>query len=170
VTGSVTGTQAAVGVGAVLVPVAVAYLLMLRGWRRRAHRHALPPLTPVGEPAEPLLGADGRYFGSTLAGDWLDRVVARGLGTRSTARLVLSAAGLDVHRPRDSFRVPSSALRAARHDQGIAGKVVPPQGLLVVTWLHGGHLLDSGFRLADSAAHPRWVGAITRLADKEHTR
>jgi hypothetical protein len=128
--------------------LALAYLGMWRGWRRRAGRHDLPPLvTPPDEQPDVLVQADGRYFGTTTSGDWLDRVVARGLGTRSACRLVLSSAGLDVLRPTEAFRIPATALRGARQDQGIAGKVVPPHGVLVVTWQHGDLQLDSGFRL-----------------------
>jgi len=146
--------------------VVLAYGAMLRGWRRRARRHDLPPLVPAGEPvgpAEPILAADGRYFGSTVAGDWLDRVVARGLGSRSPVRLVLSAEGLDVLRPGASFRVPLTALEGARHDQGIAGKVVPPHGVLVVTWRHGDLRLDTGFRLDDSSGHATWVERLDAI-------
>ncbi|HEX2175889.1 MAG TPA: hypothetical protein VHG70_08250 [Nocardioidaceae bacterium] len=152
------------------VLVLLAYAGMLRGWRRRERRHELPPLLPAGRPSgaePPLLEAEGRYFGSTLAGDWLDRVVARGLGTRSPVRLLLSELGLDVHRPGGGFRIPAEAVQGARHDQGIAGKVVPPHGILVVTWRHGEHRLDTGFRLSDSSTHEQWALAISRLS-KEH--
>lgn len=54
-----------------------------------------------------LLEADGRYFGTTVAGSWLDRVVAHGPAARSRARLLLSAAGLDVHRGGDGFLLDS---------------------------------------------------------------
>jgi hypothetical protein len=150
----------------------LAYLGMWRGWRRRGGKHDLPPLVevPADLPAAGL-AADARYFGSTVSGDWLDRVVARGLGTRSSCRLSLSAEALDVIRPAGAFRIPATALRGARHDQGIAGKVVPPHGLLVVTWQHGDHLLDSGFRLTGpdpatgtTATHDAWVRTITKMA------
>jgi hypothetical protein len=144
--------------------VLLAYAGMLRGWRCRSRRHDLPPLAAVAEPGEVLLRADGRCFGTTVAGDWLDRVVAHGLCTRSPARLVLSPDGLDVHRPGGDFRIPAGSLDGARHDQGIAGKVVPPHGLLVVTWRHGEHRLDTGFRLDDSSTHDDWIRAIDALA------
>jgi len=159
----------------------LAYLGMWRGWRRRGRRHDLPPLVPVPDQPEPAqaaattLHAAGRYFGTTVSGDWLDRVVARGLGSRSTCRLFLSNDGLDVVRPTDSFRIPVAALRGARHDQGIAGKVVPPHGLLVVTWQHGDLTLDTGFRLTefDSGGearstrdeHDAWVLSICTMAE-----
>jgi hypothetical protein len=160
--------------------VVVAYLAMWRGWRGRAAKHDLPPLVPAPAvdalPAAKVSGG-ARYFGTTVAGDWLDRVVAQGLGARSQCRLSLSGEGLDVIRLAGSFRIPATALRGARHDQGIAGKVVPPHGLLVVTWQHGEHTLDTGFRLTDPSlrgvedkgvtsvrqAHDAWIRAISKL-------
>jgi hypothetical protein len=162
--------------------LALAYLGMRRGWRRRASKHDLPPLVPapaVADLPQAKVQGGGRYFGTTVSGDWLDRVVAHGLGARSSSRLCLSPEGLDVIRLAGSFRIPAVALRGARHDQGIAGKVVPPHGLLVVTWQHGDLLLDSGFRLTDEAvadkgvteAHNTWIRAISKLVrdNEEHT-
>jgi hypothetical protein len=148
----------------------LAYVGMWRGWRNRARRHDLPPLVQVPAVAdlpEPTLQAAARYFGTTVSGDWLDRVVAHGLGARSTCRLHLSGDGLDVVRPAGSFRIPAEAIRGARHDQGIAGKVVPPHGLLVVTWQHGDLVLDTGFRLEGPAvtdAHNLWIRTIGKIA------
>jgi hypothetical protein len=153
------------------------YLGMWRGWRRRGRKHDLPPLVPIQDSAEAApveLQAGGHYFGTTVAGDWLDRVVARGLGVRSVCRLSLSEAGLDVARVAGSFRIPATALRGARHDQGIAGKVVPPHGVLVITWQHGDLTLDTGFRLtgfdirdrsrSTGHQHDAWVRSITNIA------
>ncbi|MGZ8744888.1 MAG: PH-like domain-containing protein [Nocardioides sp.] len=158
-----------------LTVLLLAYLAMWRGWRRRAKKHDLPPLVatpPVAELPEPKLVGGARYFGTTVSGDWLDRVVAQGLGARSGCRLNLSGEGLDVVRLAGSFRIPASALRGARHDQAIAGKVVPPHGLLIVTWQHGDHTLDTGFRLTDEVvedrgvteAHNTWIRSISKMA------
>jgi hypothetical protein len=154
----------------------LAYLGMWRGWRRRGRKHDLPPLQPVptdGEAAPVKLQAGGRYFGTTVSRDWLDRVVARGLGPRSPCRLSLSDEALDVVRAAGSFRISAAALRGARHDQGIAGKVVPPHGVLVVTWQHGDLTLDTGFRLTEfdlrgtvrspGDEHDVWVRAISNM-------
>ena len=83
-----------------LALLVLAYLGMWRGWRRRARKHDLPPLVPLpdGDAAPAKLQAGGRYFGTTVSGDWLDRVVARGLGSRSVCRLSLSDDALDVAR------------------------------------------------------------------------
>ncbi len=168
---------------AVLVLVAVVlglYALMWRGWRRRGAKHDLPPLVdvPVGEAeSEVRLQSGGRYVGTTVAGDGLDRVVARGLGPRSTCRLTLTDAGLDVVRAGGAFRVPAASLRGARHEQGIAGKVVPPHGLVVVTWQHGDLTLDTGFRMTEfdlggsampGENHAAWIQAIVTMVKEEN--
>ncbi|SFX50281.1 hypothetical protein OH786_05435 [Streptomyces atratus] len=151
-----------------LVLIAFVYWLMRQGWKWRGSlQSGLPELdsTPEGfADGEKLLTLTGRYHASTTAGQWLDRIVAHGLGTRSRVELTLTDQGLDVVRPGAAdFFVPAAALREARLDKGIAGKVLPEGGLLIITWAHGDKLIDSGFRSDRSAEHPAWVEAIDQL-------
>ncbi|MFI5771969.1 hypothetical protein ACIA74_26235 [Streptomyces sp. NPDC051658] len=151
-----------------LVLIAFVYWLMRQGWKWRGSLQSdLPELdsTPEGfADGERLLTLTGRYHASTTAGQWLDRIVAHGLGTRSRVELTLTGEGLDVVRPGAAdFFVPAAALREARLDKGIAGKVLPEGGLLIITWAHGDKLIDSGFRSDRSAEHPAWVEAINQL-------
>ncbi|MGW2182085.1 PH-like domain-containing protein [Streptomyces sp. NPDC001732] len=151
-----------------LVLIAFVYWLMRQGWKWRGNlQSGLPELetTPEGfGDGEQPLTLTGRYHASTTAGQWLDRIVAHGLGTRSRVELALTDRGLDVRRPGAAdFFVPAAALRGARLDKGIAGKVLPEGGLLIITWAHGDKLIDSGFRSDHSAEHPAWVEAIDRL-------
>jgi hypothetical protein len=147
--------------------VALVYWLMRQGWQwRRTLQGGLPELPQAPEEiGAPLLEFDGRYHGSTTAGQWLDRIVAHGLGVRSKVRLTLTEEGLDVDRTgAPGYFVPTAALRGARLDKAIAGKVVTDGGLLVVTWEHGGTLIDSGFRSERAADHPAWVERINELS------
>ncbi|MFD3500936.1 hypothetical protein ACFWWT_19175 [Streptomyces sp. NPDC058676] len=164
--------------------VALLYWLMREGWKWRGTLQGDLPELPArpsptitlngdgkpslpGMPQEPgaaKLTMSGRYHGSTTAGQWLDRIVAHGLGTRSRVELTLTDAGLDVVRPgATDFFVPLEALREARLDKGIAGKVLTEGGLLVVTWSHGDRLLDSGFRSERAAEHNEWVDVINSM-------
>ncbi|MER6156616.1 hypothetical protein ABT147_13865 [Streptomyces sp. NPDC001868] len=152
--------------------VALVYWLMREGWKWRGTLQSdLPELpTAPDQPGEVRLGMSGRYHGSTTAGQWLDRIVAHGLGTRSRVELTLTDAGLDVVRPgATDFFVPLAALREARLDKGIAGKVLTEGGLLVVTWEHGGRLLDSGFRSDRAAEHNEWVATLNQMINKTET-
>ncbi|MFG2626088.1 hypothetical protein [Streptomyces sp. NPDC048473] len=151
-----------------IVLIAFVYWLMRQGWKWRGSLQSdLPELgsTPEGfADGEKLLTLTGRYHASTTAGQWLDRIVAHGLGTRSRVELTLTDQGLDVVRPGAAdFFVPAASLREARLDKGIAGKVLPEGGLLIITWAHGDKLIDSGFRSDRSAEHPAWVEAIDQL-------
>ena len=152
--------------------VALLYWLMREGWKWRATLQGdLPelPHTP-DEPGSARLELTGRYHGSTTAGQWLDRIVAHGLGTRSRVELTLTDAGLDVVRPGAAdFFIPLTQLREARLDKGIAGKVLTEGGLLVVTWAHGGKLLDSGFRSDRAAEHNEWVTTLNQMIDTTET-
>ncbi|MEU8653345.1 hypothetical protein [Streptomyces sp. NPDC048737] len=155
--------------------VALVYWLMREGWKWRGTLQGdLPELpTAPSEPGEAkltVLSMSGRYHGSTTAGQWLDRIVAHGLGTRSRVELTLTDAGLDVVRPgANDFFVPAGALREAVLGKGIAGKVLTEGGLLLVTWEHGGTLIDSGFRSDHAAEHTEWVEAINSMINKRET-
>lgn len=151
-----------------LVFVAFVYWLMRQGWKwRESLQSGLPelPTTPEGfADGETPLTLTGRYHASTTAGQWLERIVAHGLGTRSRVELTLTEQGLDVVRPGAAdFFVPAAALREARLDKALAGKVLPEGGLLVITWEHGDQLIDSGFRSDHAAEHQAWVDAVNHL-------
>ncbi|MDI9885722.1 hypothetical protein QMZ92_15365 [Streptomyces sp. HNM0645] len=176
-------------VAGLLLFVALVYWLMRQGWKWRGELQSGLPELPArpraatddggGEPPSAGMPGDagaaglrlsGRYHGSTTAGQWLDRIVARGLGDRSRAELTLTDAGLDVVRPGAAdFFIPAAALRGARLDKGIAGKVLTEGGLLVVTWEHGGRLIDSGFRSDRAAGHTAWVEALNSMTKNDTT-
>ncbi|MFF4042360.1 MULTISPECIES: PH-like domain-containing protein [unclassified Streptomyces] len=148
--------------------VALIYWLMREGWKWRGTLQGDLPELPSApqEPGEARLTMSGRYHGSTTAGQWLDRIVAHGLGTRSRAELTLTDAGLEVVRPgATDFFVPTAALRGARLDKGIAGKVLTEGGLLVVTWALGDKLIDSGFRSDHAAEHTEWVDTLNQMTN-----
>ncbi|MEU3480458.1 hypothetical protein ACI2LO_14160 [Streptomyces sp. NPDC033754] len=153
-------------VAGLLLFITLVYWLMRQGWKWRGSLQSdLPELPTAPEaPGEARLTLGGRYHGSTTAGQWLDRIVAHGLGTRSRVELTLTDAGIAVVRPgANDFFIPADALREARLDKGIAGKVLAEGGLLIVTWAHGGKLLDSGFRSDRAAEHTAWVEALNSM-------
>ncbi|MGY0487769.1 PH-like domain-containing protein [Streptomyces sp. WG-D5] len=151
-----------------LLFIALVYWLMRQGWKWRGTLQGdLPelPAAPTG-PGPVKLELSGRYHGSTTAGQWLDRIVAHGLGTRSRVELSLTDEGLNVVRPgANDFFVPAAALREARLDKGIAGKVLTEGGLLIVTWEHGDKLIDSGFRSDHATEQAEWVTAINNMIE-----
>jgi hypothetical protein len=134
------------------------------GWQNRAKRQArLPELPAV--PAE--LGADlapeltGLYVGTTVATQWQDRIVARGLGQRADSVARLTSSGVLIERQGgEPIFVPSAQLLDARLEPALAGKVVGQGGLLVLRWHHGDLDLDTGLRADDKTIYPAWVRTI----------
>jgi hypothetical protein len=154
-------TAAMVGV------IAVACWLMWRGWVARGRRQAdlpAPAEAPSGL-AAPLAGpVEGRYLASTSARDWLDRIVAHGLGATAACDLSVHPEGVRFARQgADDLFVPAAAVRGARLDRGIAGSVYEQGGIVVLTWELGGRLLDSGFRASAASHHDELVAAIAAL-------
>lgn len=158
---------------ALLAAVAVALLVaMALGWSRRGRRtSAVVPVLP-GRPA--ALGAlrlsvPATYVSTTLGGDWLERVVAHGLGTRSRAVVEVHDAGVVITRTgAPEVVVPADALRAAERAPGMAGKYVGGDGLVVLRWEVPGAdgetvPLATGLRTDHSADRPRLVEALQAL-------
>lgn len=155
---------------AVLVLLLVVVLLwraMFAGWRARVRRQADVPALPQA-PEELLLRADAgleaTYVSTTAAGDWLDRIAARGLGVRSAARVLVDPAGVLVARTGapDVF-VPAAAVRDVRRETVRAGKAVTGGGLVVVEWLLGGRAVATAVSPRHDADRDRLVDAARAL-------
>jgi len=157
--------KAFLGILGTLLILAAAYFGMYRGWRNRQSRQAdLAPLPAVPD-EDKTRGIEGVYVATTTAGDWMDRIAVHELGVRSIADLAVSADGLIFHRQgaADVF-IPVDQVTGVRTDRGIAGKVTAEKsGLVVVTWTHDGHQLDTGFRPRRKADAAALTGSISTL-------
>lgn len=152
----------------VLVVVVLAVLGMWRGWRNRERRQAdLAELAAVpSDRGRPLARADGRYVGTVRSGDWLDRVVARGLGPVGPAALEVSAVGVLLERAGQMpLFVPRGDLVAVGTGTGIAGEVVERDGMVIVGWRLGDERLDTGFRASTTAEQRAALDALAGLVD-----
>jgi hypothetical protein len=136
---------------------------MLAGWLRRGQRQAeligrLPSVPDtVGPPIiEPT---PGLYVGSTLAPSWLDRVAVGDLGYCSKAVLTRHPEGIMVRRSgADPIWIPEESITAIRTENGIAGRVVPRDGILAIRWrLPSGTEIDTGFRGDDRRRYADWL-------------
>ena len=153
---------------AVLAVCVLAGYGLLVGWRHRAQRQAgLPELPSVPEDfglalATPLTGL---YVCTTTAGNWQDRIVARGLGRRASATAELTADGVLIDRiDDDAIFLPAGSLTAVGTAPGIAGKVMGlPNGVLIVSWRLGDVELDTGFRADDPQLQADWIAAAGAL-------
>ncbi len=145
---------------------------MYRGWQHRGQRQAGGlgefPAAPT-DPGPILLGPEtGLYVGSTIGGNWQNRVTVGDIGHRATAELTLHADGVLLSRQgASSLWLPRKTIDGARTDSRLAGKVMTKNGLLVLRWRVGLETVDSGFRADDKASYPAWVGALAAATEKD---
>jgi len=157
----------------VVAAIAATLWAMRRGWVHRQQRQAgiAEPMPLPADAGASITGpCSGRYVGSVLAGDWLDRIAVHDLGVRSNADLTVAEAGILVERQgaRDIF-IPCADIRGVRADRGIAGRVQERGGVLVVTWELGGRLVESGFRADVGGEQAALISSIELVLTEERT-
>ena len=157
-------------VAVMIAAIALALWGMRRGWKARAGRQAAiaePPLLIESDIAG-LPGISGLYVGSATAGQWLDRIAVHDLGVRSRATFFLSHRGLTIERESArSFVIPSQALRQVRADRGVAGTVRGKDSVVVVTWVLGDHLIDTGIRADDGAENGALLDGLMAIVPSD---
>jgi hypothetical protein len=175
----VTNWPARVALTLLLLAMVLGLLaLMRRAWVRRGARQsdieplpAVPPLPAADTQADDGSGAvddvAARYLGATRAGDWLDRVVAQGLGTPSAASIwVRPDLGVWISRrgAPDLFLAATQVV-GVRHDRAMAGRVLERDGVLVITWRLGASDLDLGLRVRAADEAERVRAAVARTIE-----
>ncbi|WP_029287321.1 hypothetical protein [Cellulomonas sp. HZM] len=168
-----TGGQAA-SVAGLVVLVALAWWGMWKGWqhRGRATQDAVRelPAVPVDLGPARLGPIEATYVSTTRSGDWLDRVVARDLGTRSPASVSVHDEGVLIARTgAHDVYVPAATVRGAALGPGIAGKVVGGEGLVVLTWQPDPQErrgIDTGLRPRHAHDRELLVQAVQGLTDR----
>lgn len=154
----------------VVVLLALVFLAARRGWRARATGQAdiAAPPGPPADTAAPTTVVPVLYVSSVRAGNWLDRVVAHGLGVRARGTVGVVTDGphpgivVDRAGARALF-IAAEALHGVRRDTGIAGKVGPRPELVVLTWDCGGTELDTGVRPGTDADRHTLAAAAADL-------
>ena len=141
--------------------------LAVRGWGRR--RNEQEQLLQM--PAESIphfaaeLEVDGFYVATTKAGEPLNRINAYGLGPRGKASIAISAQGVVIRRGGEvSFAIPSSDLVAVQLVSGAIDRAVETGGLIAMTWLNGGEMLETTIRVVDESQRSLMVAALANFA------
>lgn len=149
---------------AILVVVAVLFLLLARGWRARQRAQA-----DLGRPDSPPddLGAatftdDLLYVATTRADAPLDRITVAGLGFRARATVETAPSGVVLDLAgRGPVFIPKAAIRGVGRATWTIDRVVDTDGLIFLRWVLGTTEIDSYLRSTDP---DRLVAALTPLA------
>jgi len=145
-----------------VVVIAVAIQLMMRGWRHRSQQQTelIGDLPAVPDEVGTATAAiHGVYVGCTLAPAWNDRIAAGDLGYRSKAVLTRYPEGILLERIRaNPIWIPQESITAVRAERGMAGKVAARGGILAIRWrLPSGVEIDTGFRAGNRDDYGLWL-------------
>lgn len=125
--------------------IALACWGMWRSWKRRASQQL--PVQPVPEDFQEQIQAPGRYLGTSPADDWMQRVVANGMGAPGNAVAAVGPAGVLLTREGESdIFISGATITQTQIGRGIAAQVAEKDGVVLWSWQAGGTALCSGFR------------------------
>lgn len=151
----------------VLAAIVIALRAMSNSWKRRVDSGAdIPGLAMAPSPlaADALRVEHATYLGTVTIEHWLDKVAAHGLGSRGPAAVAVEARGLVVERVGTSaLFVPQEAISQVELTKGLAGRVYGNEGVIVVSWVWGEQLLQTGLRIPDPQAKAAVVSALAQL-------
>lgn len=131
--------------------IVVACALMWWGWQARQGRQKglghLQEVPSAYENLAPLVAVSGTYVGTTVHGDWLDRVSVDSLGFKSACTLFIFEDALIFSRTgAQNVFIPREDIVAVGTTSGMNGKFVEKDGLLQLSWKLNGAEVDSAMR------------------------
>lgn len=131
--------------------IGLCYWLMRRGWLRQQQLQSqITAPHPIGS-SEPKYR--GIYASTTFAQQPLKRVVAHGLGSRTSVEVGIDDHQIDIYRRGStSFSIPRSELVSISRASGIAGKFVGDRSLTLLTWRLGDIEVDTGLLVGEELA------------------
>lgn len=160
--------------GIMVAIVALAFFGMRRAWVAKGKRFELAP-APLGV-SDDLASVAGpfeaRFAGTVTAGNWLDRVTVHGLGTPRSISATFAHEGLALVDSQGtsvwSILIPIRSIESVQTGRGIAGDVVEPNGMIVVTW-HLGYLrLATGIRVTRHLEHQELLETLNAYVTSSH--
>ncbi len=159
--------QRTVLVAVVVVTIALALFGMRRAWSRKSHRFDSVPApekfapSPASQKVAPV---EARFAGTTTAGNWLDRVTVHDLGLPQSVTVEVLESGVQLLGTAEfALWIPRDIIIGVRTARGIAGDVVEPDGMIVVTWRLGYVDIDSGIRVTRHSDHELVLSALRTL-------
>lgn len=159
--------QRSILVAVVFFAIGLAFLGMRSAWvkKSRAFSNLPKPLRFANEESVIVVGpVEGRFSGTTTAGNWLDRVTVHDLGLPQSITVSVHDDGLHLRGSGDfALWIPREQIHGVRTSRGLAGDVVEPDGMIIVAWRLGYQDVDSGIRVSRHADHEQILAALVSL-------
>ncbi len=151
---------------AIMIALGVLLLLgmTLSIMRRRATGRRIGPLPlPSDIPGEAMVSFNVLHVATTPARQPMERVWAAPLAYRAKTLFEVRSGGIVLSLTGEgAMGVPAESITGAGRGSWTIDKAVDPEGLIVVTWMHGGNEYDSYFRSVDQPAEDV-LGAIDAI-------
>lgn len=107
---------------------------------------------------------EARFAGSTVSGQWLNRITVHALGTPRSVVAMVHDDGIVITDDADfTLWISRTAISTIHTGRGIAGDVVEPDGMVIVTWTLGEQLIDTGLRISRHEEHDIFIQAAREL-------
>jgi len=154
---------------AVIAIIGLAIWGMRRAWLGKAKKFSHLPAPESTVPANSIAVTDAfesRFAGSTVSGQWLNRITVHALGTPRGVVASVNSDGIFIKDDADfSLWLPKADLTAVRTGRGIAGDVVEPQGMVILTWTLGDQSIDTGLRINRNSDHEEFLKSARELVN-----
>ena len=154
---------------AVIAIIGLAIWGMRRAWLGKAKKFSHLPAPESTVPANSIAVTDAfesRFAGSTVSGQWLNRITVHALGTPRGVFASVNSDGIFIKDDADfSLWLPKADLTAVRTGRGIAGDVVEPQGMVILTWTLGDQSIDTGLRINRNSDHEEFLKSARELVN-----
>ncbi len=150
----------------IVLVIAVAFALMLHGWRSRRRRQSgiAAPTSVPDTLGSSTLTVEGWYVATTRADEPLERIAVHGLGFRARVSASVYAEGIVLSvRGRSAFLISSSELRGAGRATWAIDRVVERDGLVLMGWVLGADPVDSYLRLPDPNDATAFIAAVQAM-------
>ena len=149
--------------------IALAIWGMRKAWLGKAKKFSHLPEPQVQIPASSVAVTPSfaaRFAGSTVTGQWLNRVTVYALGTPRGVVASVHSDGIFINDDGD-FRlwIPKTDLTEVRTGRGLAGDVVEPEGMIILSWNLGDQSIDTGLRVNRNLDHEEFLKAARELVN-----
>lgn len=142
---------------AMLAILLMVFYFMRRRWKMMtiASEAEFEPIVQIPPDSFiPEATVSGLFLGTSPGSNWMLRVMSEGLGVKSRANCQWSSHGVFFQREgAPDLYIDMNCIVGTSFGRGVAGTVRAKDSVLVIRWLLGEAILDSGFRADTSEGH-----------------